>query len=111
MGYRRWQKVMSRLMAWMNLRVASSFMMCACSGGLLEVGGGLCGSEKASNDMRVQPRPWASPGAQAMVPRRPRPLTTVVPAPSRIFSRAERSCRPTWVTPMGQAALPTDTPM
>lgn len=38
-------------------------------------------------------------------------LTTEDPAPRRIFSRAERSCRPTWVTPMGHAALPTDTPM
>ena len=116
-------------MAWMNLRVASSFIMCACGTDWAVdwAVGWMAGSDWAPparasklGGSGASGRGWAAGGwahagsiqsggcARGTANGS---LTTEVPAPSRIFSRAERSCRPTCVTPMGQAALPTDTPM
>lgn len=43
--------------------------------------------------------------------RRPQSRTVLMELLKEIFSRAERSCNPTWVTPMGQGLFPMASPM
>jgi hypothetical protein len=70
----------------------------------------MCGGRRKQARERCGGRSTSAAGAGRQAGAA-RGLTTADEAPRRIFSRAERSCRPTWVTPMGQAALPMDTPM